>query len=372
MMKRLTRIAALALTLLLCIGLFVGCNSPITNPPPASDPTTVPETTASSAVLNADNAKIALLLCSAEMKSASARALWTVTEKFTAESGVTADWYMLPAPDDIKAQLDNIMAKGYTIVVNNNGMLNDYIKERAKDFPSVTFIAMEGWFAPKNTPDTMADYPNLVQGTVRAEESAFLAGYLLANATTTGKIGMLNGTPNPPGYQMEAGFRAGVEYAAKELGKEIATVVEYVGNGFNRTGGKEKAVALYNAGCDILYLCAGGETDWGALETAKALGKPVVTAGHASYIAPESVVGEVLKSKDPVITGIYQKLLYGEKVSGVQDHGLNDGSTGFAKTKLSDTFFGAPLLTKLDSVVEKIKTGEIVIPQNTTETLLGD
>jgi len=342
------RMFALCMALMLC--LFAGCHG--MEAQPEERPVLTPET-----------AKIALLLCSAEMRSASARALWSVTEKFTAETGIQAAWFALPTPDDAKAQLDDIIAQGYTILVNNNGLIDDYLKQRAADYPDITFVAMEGWFCDKDKPEQMEPYPNLIQGTVRAEESAFIAGYLLASTSESGQIGMVNGTGNPPGFQMQAGFEAGVAYAQQESGREAAVKIEYVGNGFNRQGGKETAAALYNAGCDILFFCAGGETDWGALETAKALGKPCVTAGHTSYIAPDSVVAEVLKSKDPVITAIYQDLYYGRPAGGARVHGLIDGTAGLAKTALTEEFFGNELLTKLDALNEKIKAGEIVIPQ---------
>ncbi|MDR2753192.1 MAG: BMP family ABC transporter substrate-binding protein [Oscillospiraceae bacterium] len=370
-MKKTLRILALLLTAALCLGMFASCGGPgVEDPIEAADLPSDRTPPDPNGVLADEGAKIALLLCSAGMRSASARALWTVTETFAKENGIAEsrlDWYMLPTPADIEKQLDEILAKGYRVVVNNNGLLNDYIKSRAKDFPDVRFVALEGWFAPKGTLLDPAEYANLTQGTVRAEESAFIAGYLLAGATKTAKIGLLNGTPNPPGFQMEAGFRAGVAYAEQTLQKTVEIKTEYVGNGFDRTGGKNGAAALYNSGCDILYLCAGGETDWGALETAAERGKPVVTAGHTSYLAPGSVVGEVLKSKDPVIKGIFEALLQGEQVQGVQNHGLTDGTTGFKPTALSEEFFGKDLLLKLDDVVKEIKSGAIAIPQDLTE-----
>ncbi|MDR2524712.1 MAG: BMP family ABC transporter substrate-binding protein [Oscillospiraceae bacterium] len=360
MKHRTAKLLALSLALLLGLSALAACGktdpeTPTTTAPPTTEKVKTP-------VLSPATAKIALLLCDAEMKSGSARAAWTVLEKFSKETGIALKWWMLPTSQDIQNELDGIVADGYNIIVTNNGMHCAYIKERCKALKDVTFVAMEGFFGKKG--EDLSGYPNLIQGTVRAEESAFIAGYLLAKKTETGRIGLLNGTKNPPGIQMEAGFTAGVEYAAKEMQRVIEMRVEYAGNGYNRTKGQDTARLLYNSGCDIIYCSAGGETDWGALEIAKELNKPVVTAGHTSYIAPGSVVAEVLKSKDPVLTEIINGLYYGTMKGGqILDHGLTDGTAGFAKTALTDEFFGAEILAQLDAVIEKIKNNEIVIPQ---------
>ncbi|MDR3314518.1 MAG: BMP family ABC transporter substrate-binding protein [Oscillospiraceae bacterium] len=365
-MKRtaITKALALLLAATLCVLSFAACGKADAGTK-TTDPAAGTEEEAKTPVLTPESTKIALLLCSAEMKSASARAAWLVLEKFSKETGIQVKWWMLPTSDDLKENLDDIIAQGYNIIITNNGLHTEYIKERSPDLVDVTFVAMEGFFTPKGENEALANLPNLIQGTVRAEESAFIAGYLLAKRTENGKIGMLNGTKNPPGFQMEAGFRAGVAYAEQELGKTIETRIEYVGNGFDRTGGKNTANLLYNSGCDLIYICAGGETDWGALEAAKAQQKPCITAGHTSYIAPESVVAEVLKSKDPVLTAVLNGLYYGTMERGqVLDHGLNDGSTGLAKTALTDAFFGDALLKELEAVTAQIQSGAIQVPQD--------
>ncbi|MDR2647564.1 MAG: BMP family ABC transporter substrate-binding protein [Oscillospiraceae bacterium] len=359
-MQQLTRITArgvivVALCVLTAMFTLFACSGKGGNNPMPSTTNTQPPV-----VLNKDNTKIALLLCDAEMKSASARAAWLVLEKFNKETEIPIAWYMLPTPEDFQAKLPELIADGYTIIITNNGMHTDAIKGASQNLPQITFVAIEGNFAPKG--ESLEQYPTLIEGTVRAEESAFLAGYLLAKRSETGKIGMINGTQNPPGLQMQAGFEAGVAYASAEMGKEITPQIIYVGNGYNRTGGKEKATELYEDGCDILYFCAGGETDWGAIDAAKTQGKYCVTAGHTAYIAPGNVVGEVLKAKDPVLTSILAGLLDGTLKGGqVLDHGLNDQSAGFVKTALSDSYFGAELLAELDGVAAKIQSGEIQI-----------
>ncbi|MDR1927206.1 MAG: BMP family ABC transporter substrate-binding protein [Oscillospiraceae bacterium] len=356
------RVLALALAALLLV--FGACSVGGSTPGGAEGEGGSEKAQEKTAVLSAEDSAVALLLCDAEMKSASARALWLTVEKFTKETGIDATWFMLPTQEDIKARLDDILAQGFNIVITNNGLHTDYIKERAAEFPDVSFVAMEGFFTDKGKPEQLEAYPNLIQGTVRAEESAFLAGYLLAKRSESGKIGLLNGTQNPPGFQMEAGFAAGVAFAEQETGKKIETRVEYVGNGYNRTGGRNSANVLYNSGCDMIYICAGGETDWGALEAAKALGKPCITAGHTSYIAPENVVGEVLKNKDPVVTEILDGLYYGTLKGGqVLDRGLGAGSSGFVRTGLTEEFFGAALLAQLEDVIARIESGEIKVPQ---------
>ena len=58
----------------------------------------------------------------------------------------------------------------------------------------------------------------------RSEEASFLVGYAAGLTTKTDKVGFVGGIASDVVKQFEYGYRAGVEYAAKELGKDIEVV----------------------------------------------------------------------------------------------------------------------------------------------------
>ncbi|MDR1464653.1 MAG: BMP family ABC transporter substrate-binding protein [Oscillospiraceae bacterium] len=363
--RRALLLCLAALALAGSLALLPGCKSQPNDPAqPAAAPDANPQ-------------KIALLLCDAEMRSASSRGLWATLESYVKEHGGNLRWFAAPTTQDARTVVPAVLAAGYDTIITNNGMLTGYLRETAPDHPDIYFVAMEGFFFEKDHPEQIADCPNLIQGTVRAEESGFLAGYLLAKATKAGTIGLVNGTENPPGFQMEAGFKAGVAYAAEEAGRDVASAVTYVGNGYNRSGGYDAAKELYEtAGCDMLFFCAGGETDWGALDAAKDLDKPCLVAGHNGYISPDSVVGETVKNKDPgmkyILSAIStlrnstdQKAIDSAKagLADLRTVRLDSPLTGWNKTALSDSFFGQAVLDDAAAVWQKIQSGEISIPQ---------
>ena len=112
-------------------------------------------------------------------------------------------------------------------------------------FPEQQFMFVDG---------DCGDLPNVASFTFRDQEKAFLLGYLAAQTSETGKIGVVGGMDIPSINMFVAGYEAGAAYAGN------GTTVErkYVGAWNDTSTGKELALALYDSGCDIVYQAAGG------------------------------------------------------------------------------------------------------------------
>jgi basic membrane protein A len=101
------------------------------------------------------------------------------------------------------------------------------------------------------------------------DKAGFLAGYLAGHLTKSGKTGAVLGTDVvPPVRYFGEGYRNGVAYAAKELGKKYpATRLIYHApdNAFNDPAwGGSTAQQLLSQGFDVIF-GAGGNTGNGAL-----------------------------------------------------------------------------------------------------------
>ena len=159
-------------------------------------------------------------------------------------------------------------------------------------------------------------------------------------------------------------MQAGVNYANETHGLDVVLQVEFAGGGYNRPAGRAAVETLHAAGADILFFSAGGETDWGAIAMAEELEIPVIAASNVAFMAPETIVAQMRKLKDPVVTQVLWDLYYGRPVAGVGDHGLTDGTAGLTPTALTEDFFGAELLARVDELVERMMSGELYVPQN--------
>ena len=87
-----------------------------------------------------------------------------------------------------------------------------------------------------------------------------------AKATKTNKIGFIGGMQSDVITRFEKGYEAG----AKSVNPDIKVDVQYAGSFSDAAKGKTIAAAMYGAGDDVVYQCAGG-VGTGVFSEAKAL-----------------------------------------------------------------------------------------------------
>ena len=339
-MKKLWSLALI--TVLACALAFTGC---------ASNP---PETEASAEPK--PDVKVAWLLCGAEMRDQSNQSIWSGAEKFQSETDCEMKWYSAENSLIAEDVIEQIIRDGYKIIIDNNGALNEKLIEKAKAHPDVVFASLE---CDMNTDGVS----NLISATIRSEESAFLAGYIAANRTTANKVGFISGTDDMSAKPLVAGFKAGVDYAAAELNKEITIQSDFVGNGYNRDGGYELATTMANGGCDIFFVAVAGESGAGVLDALKTLNKPCVTIGNQALIAPDQVLACVTKDNNvtayEVAMGIYSGNMKG---ATSYSYGISEGLAGYIKNDAAQKHLGEEMIASLDMISELITKGTIKVP----------
>ncbi|MDR3209380.1 MAG: BMP family ABC transporter substrate-binding protein [Oscillospiraceae bacterium] len=332
--------AALILTTLL-----VGCESSVNSDAKSEAPT-----------YDTDKYKIAVLTCGAQMRSSSNQSVWAGADKFAQESGVTTKWFSAETNAEADAVIEQILAEGFTVILNANGDITKALTEKALENPDVIFAQIDGVLDP-------AGVANLVSSTIPSEQSGFIAGYIAAYKTETLTVGFLGGTPNTPGYQLEAGFRAGVAFAEAETGRSVQLLTDYVGNAYNRDGGYDVMDRLYAGGADIVFVATGGDTGGGAIYAAKVLGKLCVTMSDTAYMAPDSVIASVNKKIDQVTYLTARGICDGTIKGGAPVfHGLEAGLAGLVHNKNLETKLGAEFIAQVDAVIARVQAGEIAVP----------
>lgn len=232
---------------------------------------------------------------------------------------------------------------------------SDAILAAAKKYPKTEFVMI----------DSSVDHApsNLTCIAFRAQESSFLVGYIAALKTSTDKVGFIGGVKSATIDQFEYGFRAGVAYGAKELGKKVSVDVQYA-NTFSDPGlGKTLAQKLYASGDDILFPAAGG-VGIGVIAQAKADNKYVDGVDlDQSYLAPNNVLISALKNVGATMQSVSQSIRNGKETGGKTEvWGLKEGGVGIPYTDQSEAMCGADVLGKAKQVQNEIIAGKIVPP----------
>ncbi len=200
----------------------------------------------------------------------------------------------------------------------------DAILDAAGRHPDTSFAIVD--YSAEKLPD------NVTCVLFRAEEPAFLAGFVAGSMTETGKVGFIGGISDEIIDQFRYGYEGGVHYAAAKTGKSIEITAVYADSYSDAAKGRALAADLYNGGCDIIFHAA-GETGNGVIEAAREANRYVIGVDKdQSYMAPEHVLTSVLKYVNTAILQISGDFMNGQDIGGrTVSLGLADAAAGLSE-----------------------------------------
>jgi basic membrane protein A len=122
--------------------------------------------------------------------------------------------------------------------------------------------------------DGQTEFENIYAMTFAEQESGFFAGMAAALETKTNKVAVVNGIAYPSNVNYQFGFESGVNYVNAAFDKNVEFIElpsyagtdvtnanvdgNYVGTFADAAAGKVVGNALIEAGCDIIFVAAGG------------------------------------------------------------------------------------------------------------------
>ena len=229
----------------------------------------------------------------------------------------------------------------------------DALAEYAPQLPDTKFIFVD------NDLDGVGD--NLLSITYAQNEGSFLVGYIAGKLTTTNVIGAVGGEDSETINDFIVGYEAGAKYA----NPDVQVQTRYAGTYEDPAKGKELALALYDADCDIVFQVA-SRTGEGVFEAAAERGLLAIGVdSDQKYINPDviicSMVKEVGLSIEQTITALIK--------DGTWDGGqiwVADMSTGLIDVGYGDDTMTQQVDADLKAEVEQIKAdiidGKIEVP----------
>ncbi len=281
---------------------------------------------------------------------------WEGMQRAESELGVKIAYVESQTDSDYAPNFDTMLEQGNQLIWGVGFKLTDAINEAAGANGGTNYALI----------DSVADpaLKNVVSVLFKAEQPSFLVGYIAAQMTKTDNVGFIGGVEGDVIWGFEYGYRAGVAYGAKELGKEIEVQSQYANSFTDSAIGKAIAKTMYGNGADIIFSAA-GDVGTGAIEEAKEQNKFAIGVDRdQNYLAPDNVITSAVKRVDVGVYNVIDETVNkgfpgGQTVVyGLQDNGAVD----LAET--SSKLVPADILKKAEDLKPKIISGEIEVPYN--------
>lgn len=278
--------------------------------------------------------------------------------------GVEAAVLESQAETDYATNIQSFVDQGCGIIVTVGFLLGDATKEAANANPEIPFTIVDYAYADGDITNN-----NVLGQVFNTDEAAFLAGYLAAGMSKSGKVGTFGGINIPPVTIFMDGFYNGVQ----QYNADNGTSVEVLGwdpakqkglfteNFESLDDGRTFAQNLVDEGADIVMPVA-GPVGLGSAALAKELGPEklmiigVDSDQYESDTANQSVyLTSVLKNMDVTTFNAIQSVVDGTFAGGVTVGTLENGGVGLAPYH----DFDAQVPQELKDQIETIKAGII-------------
>ena len=255
---------------------------------------------------------------------------WLGGQMVKARLGASVDYFYyenIPQAQYLKF-LEDIVKRGYDIIVVVNFMMAEQVAELADKYPNQKFAILDAVVEGK---------PNVMSIVFRENEGSALVGALAAYLTKSGTVGIVLSMDIPPLWKFEIGYKWGVHYVMNETGRKIKILWEYVGTFGDPNKGKETATLMLQQGADIIYHAA-GETGLGVLdavyEYSQKSGKTVYAIGvdaPQEWVHPGFIVASMVKHVEVAVYKAIKDVARGVFKGGLTALGIKEGGVDISK-----------------------------------------
>lgn len=353
---------------------LAGCSSAsTTTEPSAAAPAPASASAEAPAVASEAPAAVALKACEVtdvggvDDKGFNQKAYKGVTDAAD-QLGVEGSVLESQAETDYVPNITSFVDQGCGIIVTVGFLLGDATKEAANANPTIPFTIVDYAYADG---DITAN--NVLGQVFNTDEAAYLAGYLAAGMSKTGKIGTFGGINIPPvTIFMDGFYRGAMAYNAANgakvevLGWDPAKQKGLFTENFESLDdGRSFAQNLVDEGADIVMPVA-GPVGLGSAALAKELGPDklmiigVDSDQYESDTANQSVyLTSVLKNMDVTTFNAIASVVDGTFAGGVTVGTLANGGVGLAPFHDMDASVPQELKDQIETLKAGISDGSV-------------
>lgn len=307
---------------------------------------------------------------------------WAGVDKAIKELGVQGKYLQSRQQTDYDKNITTFVQEGYPLIVTVGFLLGPDTAKGALANPKVNFAIVDYtypdcWPGAKVGVECGSEkpIPNVRGLAFQTDEAAFLAGYLAAGMSKTGKVGTFGGLQIPTVTIFMKGFQAGVEYYnaqnktnVRVLGWDTkADKGLFAGSFTDPDKGRTAAKSLIDEGADVVLPVA-GLTGNGAFTAAKAAGNVLAIGVDVDQCktVPDAcpiLLTSVVKNMDVAVFDTIKDMQTGAFKGGTNYVGtLKNNGVGIApfnqlEGKIPDKLKKDLEQIKKDLIDGKIKTG---------------
>jgi len=268
-------------------------------------------------------------------------------------------------------KLDLIITVGYLLGIDTAkaAMASPNTK-----FAIVDYAYPDCWTGAVVGKDCGADkvLDNVLGLTFATDQAGFLAGYLAAGMTKTGKIGTFGGMKLPTVTIFMKGLEAGVKYYNEKKGTKIEVLGWntakddglFTGNFESTDDGKKFAESLMDEGADIIVPVA-GPVGLGSAAAVKARGMMFIGVDTDQYIAApefkEVYLTSIVKNMDAAVFEACKATSYDYFQGGTYVGTLENNGVGIAPFHDFDSKVPDTLKKELEDIKSAIIAGSITV-----------
>lgn len=259
--------------------------------------------------------------------------------------GVKMEYIESVQQADFEAVFTDYGEKKYDLVFAHGTQFYDAAIKVAPNYPDTFYMVINS---------ETGQEPNVGGIGVREWEGGYVAGALAAMYTETKQMGAIGSFPFP----VIAGTLDAFEAAAQEYDPSIKVTKTYVNSWEDIQKGKETALAMAEAGSDLIF-CSANQVGLGSIDAAKQKGiKAIGYISPQNEVAPETVISSVTYNTPGLFKATVEQLMAGELKAEGKSLGWADGvldmQWGDQATQEAKDY--------VNSVIERLKKGEIENP----------
>ena len=294
-------------------------------------------------------------------KSFNATAYKGVTDA-VAQLGVEGKFLESQQQTDYEKNINAFLDEGCDLIITVGFLLGDATAAAAGANPDQKFSIVDVDYL---------DFPNLLGQSFKTDQAAFMAGYVAAAVSQTGKVGTFGGIQIPTVTIFMDGFAMGVQYynsqkgtSVEVLGWDPATQTGlFTGNFESTDDGRAMGETLMDEGADIIMPVA-GPVGLGTAAAVQERGGGYIIGVDSDWTltSPEYTditLTSVLKKMDVTTFNAIKAVVDGTFAGGLTVGTMENGGVALADFHSLDSMVSAELKAELEQIKAAIIAGTI-------------
>jgi basic membrane protein A len=301
---------------------------------------------------------------------------WNGVQRGQVSFGIEPQFIQSDEASQYEPNLTEFASQGYDLVFAAGWMLGGDLAKVAAVYPDVKFTIVDYSYPdPFGVPEGVVGHaecvPNVQAQVFKTDQAAFLAGYLAAGMTKTGKIGYFGGMKIPTVTIFGVGFQTGMEYYNQVHGTNVELIGWdnetgeglHTGDFTDLTKGKEATESLFDEGADI-FIPVGGLIGTPGFDVARERGGYGIWVDvDGYYLLPEArdvLLTSVMKNMNNSCYSVIKDALEGNfDGCGTYVGSIANGGVGIAPYHDLEDAIPDSLKAEIEDLRLKIMSGEI-------------